>query len=252
MIAETAGMWALLILATLFASVSKAGFGSGAAFLSSALLALVLPPIEALALMLPLLVVVDLATLRPYWGKWDASMAWQLVGWALPGIALGWVILAARPENVIRALIGLMCLLFVAWRGWQIVSRRVPLSANLPRWAVPVAGGMAGFASFVSHAGGPAVTVILLLRGFTKTRFQATTVLVFFAINIVKLAIYGAMGVFTRPVLLTGTVLIPVALVGAWLGVVAHRIIPERAFFALTYLLLSLTGVRLLWVAVAG
>ena len=36
------------------------------------------------------------------------------------------------------------------------------------------------------------------------------------------------------------------ALLGAWLGVKAHRLVPERAFFALTYVLLSATGVKLI------
>ena len=33
--------------------------------------------------------------------------------------------------------------------------------------------------------------------------------------------------------------LAPFALLGAWLGVVAHRLVPERAFFGITYLLLT-------------
>lgn len=45
--------------------------------------------------------------------------------------------------------------------------------------------------------------------------------------------------------------LAPFALIGAWIGVRAHRLVPERAFFALTYVLLVATGLRLIWVALA-
>ncbi|MEL6887770.1 MAG: sulfite exporter TauE/SafE family protein, partial [Pseudomonadota bacterium] len=41
--------------------------------------------------------------------------------------------------------------------------------------------------------------------------------------------------------------LAPFALLGAWLGVKAHHMVPERAFFALTYVLLVVTGTKLIW-----
>jgi uncharacterized membrane protein YfcA len=41
--------------------------------------------------------------------------------------------------------------------------------------------------------------------------------------------------------------LAPFALIGAWLGVRAHRIISELAFFTLTYVLLVMTGSKLIW-----
>ena len=51
--------------AVIFAGISKGGFGSGVAFVSAAILALVIEPGEALAIMLPLLMLIDLVTLRP-------------------------------------------------------------------------------------------------------------------------------------------------------------------------------------------
>jgi uncharacterized membrane protein YfcA len=42
-------------------------------------------------------------------------------------------------------------------------------------------------------------------------------------------------------------ILAPFALLGAWIGVRAHRIMPERAFFAVTYVLLTITGIKLIW-----
>ena len=56
---------------------------------------------------------------------------------------------------------------------------------------------------------------------------------------------------FTTQSLLAGLYLVPAALFGAWLGVVAHRAIPERAFFAVTYVLLLATGTKLIFDALA-
>ena len=47
--------------------------------------------------------------------------------------------------------------------------------------------------------------------------------------------------------MLAGLYLSPFALIGVWLGVKAHHRIPERAFFRLTYGLLTITGGKLIW-----
>ena len=75
--------------AVLFSGVSKGGFGSGVAFVSAAILALIIEPGEALAIMPPLLMLIDLVTLRPYWGAWNFADAKVLILGGIPGIALG-------------------------------------------------------------------------------------------------------------------------------------------------------------------
>ena len=58
------------------------------------------------------------------------------------------------------------------------------------------------------------------------------------------------LGLFDADTLRVGLYLAPAALFGAWLGVKAHRMIPERLFFAITYVLLAITGTKLIFVAV--
>jgi uncharacterized membrane protein YfcA len=144
-------------------------------------------------------------------------------------------------------LIGGIALIFVLWQ--TVLRARVMRRghAPLPGWSGVLAGLVAGFTSFVSHAGGPPAAVYLLSRGLDKTRYQATTVLMFFVFNIVKAVPYGMLGLFTRETLMIDLILAPFALLGAWIGVRAHRIMPERAFFAVTYVLLTITGIKLIW-----
>lgn len=122
-----------------------------------------------------------------------------------------------------------------------------PPAQGLPLWAGALAGAVTGFTSFVSHAGGPPAAVWLLSRRLDKTTYQATTVILFWIINIVKFVPYAFLGIFTAQTLLADLILAPFAVLGAWLGVRAHRIVPERAFFALTYVLLLVTGTKLIW-----
>ena len=84
-----AAFFAVAVPAVLFAGISKGGFGSGAAFASASILALVLEPAIALGIMLPLLMVVDVATLRPYWKKWSTPDAVILIVGAMPGQLFG-------------------------------------------------------------------------------------------------------------------------------------------------------------------
>ncbi len=234
-----------------FAGVSKGGFGSGAAFAAAAILALVVEPGAALGIMLPLLMLIDVATLRPYWKQWSWPDAKILVLAGVPGVLLGALFYRLADADTLKLLIGAIAVLFVLWQlvGRAFVTARVAQEAVAPAslWRGALAGVTVGFTSFVSHAGGPPAAVYLLSRRLSKTEYQATSVLVFWLINIVKVVPYGFMGIFTLETLKLDLMLAPFALFGAWLGVKAHFLISERAFFALTYVLLTVTGSKLIW-----
>ncbi len=247
MLELNAAFFALSAPAVLFAGISKGGFGSGAAFASAAILALILEPGQALGIMLPLLMLIDLASLRPYWRQWSWPDARVLILGGVPGVALGAGLYQLADADALRLLIGAISVGFVFWQLAQRSGLMRPLSQKLPVWAGLVAGLVTGFTSFVSHAGGPPAAVYLLSQHLPKTRFQATTVLIFWTINIAKFIPYAFLGLFTLQTAVADLVLAPVALIGTWLGVRAHRLVPEGAFFALTYVLLTVTGSKLIW-----
>lgn len=238
--------FAVAVPAVLFAGVSKGGFGSGAAFAAGPLLALILEPAQAIGLMLPLLMVMDATALRPYWRRWDWPSSRRLILGGLPGVVLGALLFSVANADLLRFLIGSVAVGFVAW---QLARSRGLLRIDA-RPGLPFAGyfwgAMAGFTSFISHAGGPPAAVYLLTRGLDKTTYQATTVLVFTALNLFKAFFYAGLGMFTADTLLAGAWLVPVAFCGVFLGVWLHRIVPERLFFGVTYVLLLITGGKLI------
>lgn len=233
--------------AVIFAGISKGGFGSGAAFAGASVLALVVEPGLALGVMLPLLMLIDVSTLKPYWGKWDRQAALLLIAGGVPGVALGALLYKIAEPDVFRVLIGLISVGFVIWQGLKASGRFQPGPRASSTGAGAVAGFVAGFTSFVSHAGGPPAAVYLLSRSLTKTQYQATTVLVFWVINIAKFVPYAFLGMFTAQTFVANLVLAPFAVFGAWLGVRAHSLVPERVFFMVTYVLLTVTGLKLIW-----
>ena len=115
--------------AVFFAGISKGGFGSGAAFAASPFLALVLEPKYAVGMMLPLLMLMDITSLRPYWRKWDWKNARGLMIGALPGILFGAAVFRFMNPDFLRFLIGAIALAFVVFqlarkRGWITLATR--------------------------------------------------------------------------------------------------------------------------------
>jgi uncharacterized membrane protein YfcA len=172
----------------------------------------------------------------------------MLIG-GVPGGVLGSLKYAALKADSFRLLIGLICIAFVGWQlGRSRGLIRVGSFAFSRSWAW-VTGLTAGFTSFVSHAGGPPVAVFLLGQNMPKTTFQATTVIVFWAINLMKFVPYFFLGIFNAQTALADLYLAPFAIAGTFMGVRAHHYVSDRVFFGLTYVLLLATGTRLLWQA---
>ncbi|MBE1285806.1 MAG: TSUP family transporter [Rhodobacteraceae bacterium] len=239
--------FAFAVPSVVFAGVSKGGFGSGAAFASASILAIILTPGQALALMLPLLMLIDVAALRPYWRRWNLRASSLIIMGGMPGVVLGALIYRMVNDDVMRVMIGAISVGFVVWQlvGVKLMQRRRRLQFG--DGVGLVSGFAAGFASFVSHAGGPPAAVYLLSQRLSKTEYQASTVLIFWILNAVKFGFYAVLGLFTVETLWANVLLAPFALFGTWLGVRMHFRIPEWAFFAVTYVLLTVTGIKLIW-----
>lgn len=243
---------AAAIPAVLVAGISKGGFGAGAGFAATPILALAVPPELAVGVMLPLLMVMDLTGLRAYWGKWSWVDARAMMIGTLPGIALGAIFFASIPTDGLRLLIGTIAIAFVIFqqareRGWLKSAARPFSAAKAGFW-----GAVAGFTSFASHAGGPPAAVYLLGRGLGKLTYQSTTVILFWWINLVKLVPYWGIGLFGDGQLRVALWLAPLAVLGMLAGVWAHSRVPETWYFRLIHILLVITGAKLIWDGVSG
>ncbi|WP_445943271.1 sulfite exporter TauE/SafE family protein [Roseicyclus sp.] len=241
-------MFGLAALGAMLAGISKGGFGGSLGFAGSAILAVVVEPGVALALMLPVLMAIDMAAVRAYWGRWDKPSAGAILTGAVPGLLLGAVLFSVISSDSIRVLIGLVAVGFPLFRialarGWI-----APRPTGFDRRKGWVAGAGVGFTSFVAHAGGPPFAVFMLGQGgIDKTRYHATSVIVFWVVNAMKAALYTMLGLFSWQLLGWSAALIPFAMIGTLIGVKAHKLIPERLFFMVAYTALMLTGLKLLW-----
>lgn len=233
----------LAIPAILLAGISKGGFGGGLGVLAVPLMALAIDPIVAAAIMLPILCSMDLMGIKKYWKQWDKQQILLLVPAAIVGIFIGYLSFNYLESSYVRLMVGVVAIGF-ALHYW-FKQHLQPKSTNT--WAGRFWGSIAGFTSFVSHAGGPPVNIYLLPLKLPKIRYQATTVLFFTLINYIKLLPYALVGQFSSENLTTSFLLLPLAFLGMKLGFYLHHRVSESLFYRLTYILLFITGCKLLW-----
>jgi hypothetical protein len=241
----------LAVPAVLIMGISKGGFGGGLGSLAVPLLALVVSPIQAAAVLLPILCVMDLQGAWVYRGRWDKANLKILIPAALIGLSIGTVSFRYLDAGIIRLIIGSLAVGFTIhhWLG-GLLANRAPRGVDLLRgtfW-----GAASGFTSFIAHAGGPPLSIYLLPQRMDKTRFLATTVIFILFMNYVKLVPYAWIGQFSAENLYTSLVLLPLAPLGMWLGIWMHRIVPEHVFYRACYLLLFLAGLKLLFDGVSA
>lgn len=238
--------------AVMIAGISKGGFGAGLGMLAVPLMALVLPPVQVAAIMLPILCLMDLVGVWAYWKKWEPRVLTRLALAAVVGIAIGTLTFHVMTPWMIRLLIGVIALGFTANFLQKRLRRRQTSGFPPGRASGWFWGAVSGFTSFTAHAGGPPVNVYLLPLGLPKTQYQATTVGFFLLVNYVKLVPYTALGLFTTQNLATSAALFPVAVAGILAGIWLHNRVPSGLFYTACYVFLALTGVKLIWDGLQG
>lgn len=246
------GGWIVTAIAILLTGISKSGLGGSLGGLAVPFMSMWIPPRDAVAVVLPILIAMDMVGIRAWRGKaaWDELKI--LIPAALLGIALGALAFGVMSDRMVLGALGLISVLFAADRLLRRGRAAPAAGTTVPRVWAGVCGAGAGFTSTLSHAGGPPLLIYLLGRGLPRERFVATSVFFFAAINLAKLPFYLQLDLFSRDTLLMSAVLLPLVPLGVWLGMRLLARIPERPFFFFSTAMLGLAGVKLLFDALTG
>lgn len=234
------------IPAVLLFGIAKGGFGGGLGVMGVPLMALAVSPVQAAAILLPILCVMDLVSLWAYRGRWIWPELWLLLPASLVGIGIGTWTFGAMSPAVIRLMLGIIAVAFTLHHWLRTTGTDSP-QETFPPSAGVVAAAAAGFTSFIAHAGGPPINMYLLRRHLDRTAFVATTVVFFAVVNYVKLIPYSWLGQLDGSNLYTSLVLAPLAPVGVATGVWLHNRVTDRLFFRIAYTLLFVVGLKLVY-----
>ncbi|MEM8816491.1 MAG: sulfite exporter TauE/SafE family protein [Pseudomonadota bacterium] len=238
--------YAVAIPAVLMFGIAKGGFGGGLGTAAVPLMALVISPIQAAGILLPILCLMDIVTLWAYRGQWQLGELKVLLPASLLGIATGTVFFEVLSPDAIRLCVGLVAVLFTSHYCLSKLRPGPDAMADFSRVLGLPAGAVAGFTSFIAHAGGPPMNMYLLRRPLSRTEFVATTAVFFALVNYTKLIPYAWLGQLSAANLKTSAALAVFAPLGVYLGVWLHRRVSDRVFFVVVYLFLFVVGVRLI------
>lgn len=236
--------WGVAVFSVLITGVSKGGFG-GLALLAVPLMALVISPVQAAGIMLPILIVMDWVGVWTYRKHWDRKLLLLLLPGAILGIAAGGLLAGYVDDQIVRICVGIIAVMFPLYAIFKPRGGDAFIKNNRPLGFV--SGIVAGFTSFIAHAGGPPYQAYAIPQNIDKQIYAGTAVMFFFVVNFVKVLPYAMLGQFDQTNLTTSLVLIPIAPFGVLFGAWLVKRIDQQLFYRILYGLIFAVGLKLLW-----
>lgn len=244
--------YAVAIPAVILVGLAKGGFVGALAMLGVPLIALVISPVQAAGIMLPILIAMDVFALWTYRGLYHLPNLKILLPAAIFGIFLGWLTAAYVSEGHVRLIVGIISFLFTVdyWIERKSANGTQPNAAKGGFWGI-----IAGFTSFVSHAGGPPLQMYLLPQRLEPRLFVGTCTIFFTTVNWIKVIPYAALGQLDATNLMTSAVLAPLAPLSIFAGAWLVKKLNMETFYAYAYFAIFIVSLKLIWdgvVAVFG
>jgi uncharacterized protein len=243
--------YAVAIPAVILLGFAKGGF-AGLGLLAVPLMSLTISPVQALAIVLPILLVQDAISVWAYRHSWDPINLKRLLPGAIIGVGLGYGLAAYVPEQAIALVLGLISVVFAIRR--LLIER----GGNLPKaTSAGIRGGwfwgaLSGFTSMVAHAGGPPFQVYILPQRLHRELMVGTGAIFFAILNVLKVGPFILLGQFSTENMSTSAVLFPLAVVATFVGVWLVRRVQSDRFYTVIYILLIFVGGRLIWQGASG
>lgn len=209
------------------------------------LMSLVMSPILAAGLLLPVFIAADMGGLYAYRRTFQPRVL-KIMMVAMPiGVFIGWATSAYVSEGMVTILIGLIGVLFALN---MILRKPVTATPRDARWKPGLFwGAITGFTSFVSHSGSTPYQVYTLPLGMDKITYAGTVTVAFAYVNIVKLIPYYALGQLSFENLKTACALMIPAVTGVAVGVKLVKVMPEKLFFRIIIWALLILSIKLVW-----
>jgi len=226
----------ILFLATL----ARATLGFGDALLAMPLLTFVVDVQTATPLVALVGLTIALSILSSTWRQVDVRVVWRLALASLVGIPVGLLWLKTAPEAAVKAILGVMLVLFGLY---NLSKPRLP-EIKRGLWAY-LAGFVAGILGGAYNTNGPPIIIYGTLRRWPPERFRAT-LQGYFLTNVMIVAGHGLAGLWTRDVLRLYVYTLPVVMLAIFLGGKLNQRIPCGTFDRFVYTALVVMGILLL------
>lgn len=222
------------------------GFGSSIA--AAPFLVLLFP----LQFAVPMMVVLDLCGGSLLALRTRRQVAWRELARLAPWIALGMLagvtLLVNAPERALLTLLALFVLGYLA-RSHFAAPARTSLSTH---WASTF-GTFGGVFTALYGTGGPILLVYLVRRLADARTLRATMAMLILATAVARVPLFAGADLFGQPGLIAlCATLIPVGLLGLWIGSHLHHRLPPQQVMAAIHIVLLLGAINLLYRTLAA
>lgn len=238
---------ALLVVAfcALLIGISKTGLPTLGIFVV-AVMASVFPVRESIGIVLPMLIIADIVAVTYYRRNADWATLIRLIPWVSGGLALGFLFLFLIEETrPIEIALGLIVIAMVVLQLRNSFSREKEANGDYSKFFLVFIGTLAGFTTMVGNAAGPVMAIFLIAAGLQKLSFIGTGAWFFLIVNLLKVPLYGSLGLISADSLILNAWMIPVILFGTWIGIHLLQRIPQKWFSYIILALALLGGLRL-------
>ncbi|MBY6046639.1 sulfite exporter TauE/SafE family protein [Vannielia litorea] len=243
--------WIVAALAAFMMGLSKGGVPM-LAMLSVPLMSLFMDPALAAGLLLPLYIVADWYAVYLFRRAFSVRLLKIMLPGAVAGIVAAFFAVSVVPGDAIKMLVAGIGIYYLVGsvKGRFAKKAPAPREADVPRgvfW-----GTLAGFTSYISHAGGPPFQAYVLPQKLDKMVYLGTVTIFFSVVNLLKVPPYVMAGQITGASLGEAVWLAPFALAGAWSGSRVARWLPEKVFYLLVEVALAVVSGKLVWEVLVG
>ncbi|MCM8818080.1 MAG: sulfite exporter TauE/SafE family protein [Candidatus Omnitrophica bacterium] len=223
--------------------VSKTGI-PGVGILAIPLTAMILPAKASTGIILPMLIMGDIFAVSYYRKKAIWKYIFRLLPFATFGIIIGYFLMQKINDQQLSKFIGIIIItiLFLNWY-WNKKEIKIPESI----YFAPLMGLFAGITTMMANAAGPILIIYLLAMKLPKTEFVGTGAWYFFILNWFKVPFSTKLGLINIYSLKLNFLLIPGITLGALLGIIFLKKIPQKIFNNLVQILAFISALKLIF-----
>jgi uncharacterized protein len=233
--------YVLAIPAIIALGLGKGGF-AGVGMISTPLLALSVPPLQAAAILLPILLIQDAISVWAYRSSWSGWNLKVMLPGAVLGVGAAWLFAAHVSHGYVEILVGITGISFVMYA----FLAHMPAEPQRPNAAAGMFwGSLAGFTSTIIQVGAPPYQVFILPQRLDKFTLIGTTIIFFALVNVMKIVPYLGLGQFSTRTLTTSVLLLPLAIAANLFGLWLARRTPTELFYKVAYLLMLIISLGL-------
>ena len=131
-----------------------------------------MPATQAVALMLPILIIADAMSISSFWRKWDVALLSRLIPGAIVGVVIAVFLLEKLNANFIGLSIASICVLFSLKNLYFKQAKIKFLKGDKGAYLM---SSLSGITSTLVHAGGPPLIMYFSAIGLSPKKFVATT-----------------------------------------------------------------------------